>query len=798
MTPRTRTSNKDASYKVYYSKKVPQQVRFPHRRKAVRRPEPVAQDAGQKRQMKFLPEMMRQPRTKEEESETEEESTAQATAIGGTVERTPKTSKTGIKRKDGDLEGELVLHGSSVSTSSKRRRRTTAPKEEPTRTFRRQSTMTQLADGQRPSAFDDEPDFKPVKRSSRASWGGPCDTEWERAKKQRTLTQMIPGIGRLTKEELEELSDLDADPEDDETSDNAVSQTLLEQGLLYIDVPMHMAAPAQHVSNVENHRTQSSKDGNHDLPAALHPQSSVVIHSSDTEDEDPSEQAYQPTQFIEAPARRTGRTPRRMAAPQFANIVDDPARSTKPKFSLLSTPEKRRVFEIPSSQSPAESILSTQTSPQKSNTFMLRERPIDTIIIAETPSKCRQVTFQDLTVQPAPPIRLRKFKSTIQDSEDEEESDVENDGIEEHHTDTTNRRVHALSFSSGTQAAVSRADLACADGNGDMCLNSQESSQEVDDPTFRQRPYQPSPELGESWAPVIYEDDGPGFESYQSLRSGIRSQPFRGAAASEQSLPILDQTVEVSQLDLTESTQARMPVDDLPSTPPIIQRPHEDIPSTPMVIEDESSDHEGARPEPDLPRTLPHEKPEPPSTLVHQSTDLDGEPVQIQRSPSADHETQQSHSSKAEQQLHNEWLSYSQYAHGNAPKSSSMHTAVDTFSRNATPRCSRTEALVPSSARVQHSQATTVDEVTPKKARAQRITSANTTPRRPSKSQPFVSPERPPSLFIPSSFPSPSRTAMEGWSSPMAVRTQNVPGSSQMLGSLEDFSIPPPPPREDE
>ena len=172
--------------------------------------------------------------------------------------------------------------------------------------------------------------------------------------------------------------------------------------------------------------------------------------------------------------------------------------------------------------------------------------------------------------------------------------------------------------------------------------------------------------------------------------------------------------------------------------------------------------------------------------------------MQVPRSPSTDRETQQSHSSKAEQQLQHEWLSYSQYVHSRAPGSSSMRAVPDAYSYNATPHIPNKGALVSSSARMQHSQATTVDELTPKKNRTQRVVSANTTPHRNSKSQPFISPEKPPSLFIPSSFPSPSKTAMEGWSSPVAPRMQNVYGSSQVMDSLEDFSIPLPPPIEDD
>jgi hypothetical protein len=393
---------------------------------------------------------------------------------------------------------------------------------------------------------------------------------------------------------------------------------------------------------------------------------------------------------------------------------------------------------------------------------------------------------------------LRKFESTIQDSEDEEGSDIEDDVVEGGQVVAVVEAAHGHAVGADTQAVLKQIDQACAGTDENRLSDSRESSTKPEEPLIQTRPYQPSPELGESWAPIMYDDDGPDYGSYRSSRTGAKSQSFRETDSSKESLPVLDQTNEVSQLDLT--TQAPMPPGDFPSTPPMVQeQPDENYPSTPMVIRDESSDEEEeAETDPTPPRTAQRIVPQPPSTLVHQSSDLDGEPVQVPRSPSADRETQQSHSSKAEQQLQNEWLSYSQYVHARAPNSSSMHAAADAFSYNATPRLQRTGALAASSPRIQQSQATTVDEVTPKKNRTQQVVSANTTPHRPAKSQPFISPEKPPSLFIPSSFPSPSRAAMEGWSSPVTARTQNVYGSSQVLGSLEDFSIPLPPPIEDD
>ena len=800
MTPRTRTSNKDANYKVYYSKKVPQQVHFPHKRKTVRRPASTEQDDVDKRQMKFLPEKMRQPKADfadyYEEDVQGESSTAQEAPEEKVPEATPVNKKKGRKRESNDLQEESETDGEPIVTSSKRRRRTRPPKNEPSRTLRRQSTMTQLADGRRPSLDADEPDFKSAKRRSRVSWGG--NTEKERDKKQRTLTQMIPGMGRLSKEELEELSDLDAELEEDGSGNDAVSQSLLDQGLLEVDASPRKAVAASRSEMEADSATVQTEEG-HNLPLDIYQQSFVAIQSVEALSQGDDEEDYQPTQFIEAPARRTRETPRRMAKRQPTDKLNTSGKSSKSRFSLLATPEKRRVFEIPSSQSPAESILSTQTSPQKSDRPVLQERNSNVTVVAETPSKRRQVTFQEPAPQPAPPLRLKKFESTIQDSEDEDGSNIEDDAIEQEDAEASEEAANRQSVGADTQAVLNQIHQACAHADGHRLLDSQESSEEAEELLVRQGPYEPSPELGESWAPVMYDDDGPEYGSYRSSRTGVKSQSFRETDNSKESLPVLSQTIEASQLDLT--TQAPAPVGEIPSTPPTIQpEPDNNLPSTPMVIRDESSDEEVEEPaaEPTQPLTVPRIVPQPPSTLVHQSTDLDGEPVQVPRSPSTDGETQQSHSSRAEQQLQNEWLSYSQYGHARPLNTSSMHAAADAFSYNATPRLPKRETLAASSARIEHSQATTVDEVTPRKKRTQQITSAGTTPHRTSKLQPFVSPEKPPSLFIPSSFPSPSRAAMEGWSSPVMARTQNVYGSSQVLGSLEDFSIPLPPPIEDD
>jgi hypothetical protein len=95
--------------------------------------------------------------------------------------------------------------------------------------------------------------------------------------------------------------------------------------------------------------------------------------------------------------------------------------------------------------------------------------------------------------------------------------------------------------------------------------------------------------------------------------------------------------------------------------------------------------------------------------------------------------------------------------------------------------------------------------VTPRKARSHipsATTTATSTPRKlvPS-SQPVISPQRPATLVIPSSFPSPGRVSLGGWSSPVrggGSLTDGGGGESGSLASEIDFSIPPGPPGGDD
>lgn len=851
MTPRTRSSNKDANFKVYYSEKVPQQIRFPHRRKVVRRPSAAAKYGEDKKQMRFLPEKMRVRRdavdSEEEDDEDEDEENEEdgGVAIGsedGEEENTSgdktvtgrdrKRQRETIKFESGDDDEEPVRptpkrRRTAAGPRSKRRSRQVEPESgneadatsshtrqevDRSRTLRRQSTMTQLVEGRRPMSDTEEPAFKPVKRGPRLSWGG--QSRKAKDKKQRTLTQMVPGMKPLeivSDEDMEEgLSDKEAEEKDSQAYGEAIAARLAQEGLIQ-----------EKSDEIEGEHSEGMNNaGDDSAPADSLIAPSVVVHSiEDNTDED--EQSYQPTQFIEAPSTRTRRSPRRTfavkpQAPQPTKPLPTETRKTaKSKFGLLSTPEKRRIREIPSSQSPPESPLSTQVSPSKAHRSPLQERSGNTTQVVDTPSKRKQVTFQIPTKVPIPPPTLRKFRSVIQDSEDEEDDLIEEDKDRSGHhvgahtqalVQNLHNTAHGRDIGTETQAVLDQIDHACADANEDADRRSRDSSEELGVSIF-DREYESSPELGDLLQPRNAHQME---DSYRTAHVGVKQEPAHGDDMSDPVVPELSLEQEVHSPYRTAhagvkqeqshsdallgdthvpldselvSTSTELPsTTQVPSSPPIIQQPVEDTcPSTPLVIMDSSDEEDEPGPTP--PPKSTHTITQASSHTLQQSADLNGESVQVPRSPTAQPDTQHSHSSKAEQQLQNEWFSYSQYVEARPTHTSSMNVAHDKFSYDAT--------FKPAAAPHYMSQATTVDEVTPRKNRTQHTISTHTTPRKIASSQPFSSPSKPPPLFIPSSFPSPAKARMDEWSSPVYGRTQDTGYNG---GSLEDFSIPLPPP----
>ncbi|KAH6865979.1 hypothetical protein BKA58DRAFT_366298 [Alternaria rosae] len=849
MTPKTRSSNQDADYKVYYSKKVPQQIRFPHKRKTVRRRSTPVHDG--KRQMVFLPDKMRRQGTpvvadSDEESDTDLEEDLEDGVVSIKAEvdeeeeeeeqQPARTKRKGKKRNSDGLQQEDNGEEGPVEPTSKRRRTAaplknnrrsrrveagadykddaTATKADRERTLRRQSTMTQLVDGRKPLPDDEEPSFQPVKQSSRLSWGGRGKSEVKSDRKQRTLTQMIPGMRPqeiMSDEDLDEiLSDAEAEERASQTYGDAVAQRLAQQGFYRVEgngarenIGADDAINDMEQNLEDKHIKKEPMANSQDTPE-------LVVQSVEDEMDEDCEDSYKPTQFIEAPATRTTRATRRGKGPRVAETEQafyapqGQARTRKARFSLLSTPEKRRIREIPSSQSPADSPLSTQVSPQKLHRSPLKQRSDNSILAPETPSKRKQVTFKMPSKTPIPPPTLRKFESTIQDSEDEDDGVIEED-------------LPAVGPATGkaigadTQAVLDRIDQACADANGEEVMEDSASPQDSGDLPELRGDQEPSPELGDlqkqssgrsssTVAKSVAVKQEPGYDDddYEDEEDDdatiLPTVPFN---PSNEERPIK------SEANTSSEGELPLPEEQLRSTPPVIaDLNQETCPSTPMAINDDSSEEaeEAPPPDPTPPRSSNVHAPLFTSTDMHQSADLDGESIQVPRSPSPDHETQQSHSSKAEQQLHNEWFSYSQYVNARAPESSSMRAAPDAFSYNDTPRLPQNTA--PQSnhqpSGYHPSQATTVDEITqrtPRRKRIQHFSSTHTTPHRIASSQPAISPSKPPPLFIPSSFPSPEKVAAEGWSSPMFGMTQAAGGyKSSQWASLEDFSIPPPPP----
>ncbi|EMD93489.1 hypothetical protein COCC4DRAFT_133135 [Bipolaris maydis ATCC 48331] len=821
MTPRTRTSNREADFKVYYSKKVPQQIHFPHKSKTVRRRSTPIRDNQEKRQMVFLPDKMRR-QTMGVVSDSDDDSEDVDTDIEEDAEeRTTDKSKqkgrkrgTGIMHEEQDSEhDDSTPHEpkhQSKSASSKSHRRTRriqgtsdneANKMDRERALKRQSTMTQLVDGRKPLPGVEEPDFKPVKKTSRLSWGGKGKSvKRSKDQKQRTLTQMVPGMRPLeimSDEDMDEaLSSIEAEDKDGHAYGHAVAWRLAQQGLYQTGgndgavVTTEKANEDAKPLLIEEKEHQSTADSQDVIESAL----------QSVEDCDDS---YRPTQFIETPSRRSGRVTRRNTVTQASKVGETSSvrykseRSAKARFSLLSTPEKRRVCEIPSSQSPADSPLSTQFTPQKLNQSPLKQCTENSSNNAvETPSKRKQVSFEMPSKTPIPPPKLRRFESTIQDSEDEDDDTIEEDAPlpKRAKQEFDDVGFSALGRSVGTdaQSMIDQIDRACAEANDTGGTVSPESSPEPDSLPVLRGHKEPSPELGD-------------VHKQRYIRSEWIIQ--------KDHLAYHDEPTRIKQEPGGTGTEVPTQTNQLHSTPPILEADVQDtFPSTPMAMPEDSSDEEiSIKKEPNPSQLDRRPSLQSVSAGMHQSTDLDGEFVQVPRSPSPQHETQESHSSKAEQQLQDEWLSYSQYMNVRPSKSSSLRVIPDASSYNATPLppLNTAQPLQQQQQQQHHhhhssgyrpSQATTVDEITqrtPRTKRTQNFSSTHTTPHRIASSQPvFISPGKPPPLFIPSSFPSPGKAgaATEEWSSPIVSMTQGAYYRSSQWASLDDFSIPLPPP----
>lgn len=766
-----RRSSDDAELKVYYSRRQPKQIHFPHKRKVVRRRATEEREGLDKRQMVFLPDKMKSKRRQEvRDSSDEEEETETGSLEDPTVEtdkdrsiRTDAGRRANRKRKSNKIEDDTKATGAPVQNKRKRRRKGGSPPasfdsktneadmqlehdskstmktEDMDRRLRRQSTMTQLVEGRRPLLGTKDPEFKPVRRGHRTSWGG---GKGSRAKdgKQRTLTQMIPGmqpLGILSSDDddddlEEELRHTEGEVNQDEPYRRTITERLTQQGL-YQPIGDNDKSKDRLEITGENLHPSIVIEDDDALPLVSQVEPSIEVESAEDD--------YQPTQYVEAPATRIRRSSRRQHSTATTSPIlraPSSSRVAKSRFGLLTTPEKRRIREIPSSQSPAESPISNHVTPHKMLRSPLKQVSLNVHLVPETPSRRKNETSKD------PPPTL-KFQSTIQDSEDEDDDIIEED--------------LPLNNLSGMPAMIRSVEFQEGDG-----LHVQSSSQ-------RLRP--------------VTEHGSPRPDDSIQTCSAPREE----------------------QLDYRQDTDAFDTIfpetaEEIHSTPPPVHAYNEDtFPSTPMVIQDESSDDEMEpfpTSQPRGPRATP-----PTSSHIQQFANVDEDVDHAGCSVPPQHETQESDTHKAELQLQSEWWTYSQYVNTRGPQTSSMNVTRDLSSYNATPLLPvNTTGALTKPLKDGFSQATTVDEVTPKRKRLRRTISVSS-PSKMASSRMFVSPCKPPPLFIPSSFPSPAKAGGDSWSSPSVKWTQDGPSGSQytfsandIVESVENFSIPPPPPGE--
>jgi len=805
--------------------------------------------------MVFLPDKM-QRQSAEVVDDSDDSGDLDTDAEESVEEKITKASKQEGRKRSSDIINEEPdsEHDDSIANPSKRRCKTVSSKnhrrarcirvssdneedgEDNTnreRTLRRQSTMTQIVDGRKPLPGVEVPDFKPVKKTPRLSWSGKGkSSKKSQDQKQRTLTQMVPGMRPLEimsdDDLIEALSEVETEDKYDQAYGDAVAKRLAQQGL-------HQTGD----NNGEN--LAIVKAGKHSNPKSTKKEErdNPTVDSQDITEsvvqsvEDDCDDSYQPTQFIEAPSRRLNRATRRNTRGQASkpgeasDASQKPNRSTKTRFSLLSTPEKRRVREIPSSQSPADSPISTQVTPHKPNRSPLKQcmsNPNNAA--AETPSKRKQVTFDMPSKTPMPP-KLRRFESTIQDSEDEDDDITEDDSFlprrsEQGFDGSVGVSVPGKNIGADTQRMLDEIDRACDEANATGDTIRPGSSPELGDPLITRGYNESSPELGEvrKQSPgyrerAVQEEQQVDYDKSTRIKQEFENEDEDDKHYTEDPSALMKPLHAGTPLkdDATISIKAEplAHMEQLHSSPPTLDTDFQDtFLSPPMILPDDSSDEERSIDrDPTPPRSSRRPLPQPTSADIQQSANHDDESVQVPRSPSLQHESQQSNSSKAEQQLQDEWLSYSQYVTVRPLASSSVRAVPDAFSYDATPRPPQKPAPPPpqhQSSEHLPSQATTVDEITqrtPRTKRTQHISSTHTTPHRIASSQPiFPTPSKLPRLFIPSSFPSPGKTDTnaEEWSSPVMGMRQDVARGnykSSQWASIEDFSIPPPPPGEE-
>ena len=799
MTPQTRSSNQKVDYKIYYSKKPPKQLLFPAHNKTVRtkkgnKPKPQ----GPERQLR-IGETVGGRIGRVEDSEDEDDSQDEDEEVGAreqengigiehgeparpaaTRRRKSKVlqeeeadqelGKTSQKRRRISNDAKKAMTTKSEKPTSKRsikgspatrtgrlKRESSEPEdrhppeepaseEEETRSASkrrkrpdRQSTMTQFARGDKPSPGSAEPDFVPVKKPRRSLGKG-------KEKGQQTLTQMVPGMfGGRTIEDSGDETDDDEEQEEDEAEANHADDTYFH------DIGEHLAQQGVY-------------------QPADRAEEQTVSRTSKT------------------PELPTGKISLKPPPPEKMDAGTKNAKSAaflSPR-SILSTPQRRRMREIPSSQSPSESLLSTQTTPQTLRSHRrspLKARSGNLNTVLDTPSKKKQVTFLEPTKRLS---SLRRIGSVVMDSDDDEEeeelSEDEEPAIQGGsigaQTQAMIQHIDQTDIGAETQAMIRQIDQVCANAEEDATILSNRDLSE---------------ELGGSKTPRNHQES------------------YAGASEIQHRAPVADPVQPYTPV------RQRSPYSGLPK---IKQEPLEEgeedetiTPRPPTKIKQEPTDDEETTPQSSINHPS-NSQPPSPSTFDQDTLDLnDPHP------PSPSQHTQNtttSHTLEAEAQIQTEYLSYSQYPR--LPPPSSMHVQSDeTFTYQQTPHPLPTQRLdTAANPKTSHppsfSQATTVDsEPSPRKSfttpqrKSTRFSGGLPDSSSPTQSSPFRipdsqpplvgslgSPVRPPPLLIPSSVPtSPVRGLMEG---------ERMTSSSPVFvvgDSLEEgveFSIPEGPP----
>lgn len=830
MPAQTRNSNKATTFKAYYAKKAPKQVFFPHKRKIVReKPGAWASTVHQPRQTTFIPEKLRVGnvvRDSDGEDEENEENLSSAepekevedeVEVGerGRVGKVGKFMRASRKRimqethYDGDEQSvrptkkrarqpakkakgsPAVKSEPAADTEVSPRRSYASPSETEVEEdrrlrWRRQSTMTQLIEGRVPNDSDSEPKFQPVRRALRRSISGGMD------KKQRTLTQMVSTLTPVPVVSDEE-------PEE-EAPNGAYSDALARR--LASEAAAEDAVPTPDSS----------------LPVAA-TQNPLAHYTAvaDSEDEDEDEEYY-PTQHIPAPALRRKQTPKRVSgrasltSPALTNDGGTPRRTPKSRFGLLATPERRKICEIPSSQSPPDTPILTQVTPAHRRVPLV-ELSCAMRNIQDTPSKRKKVMFSDIVKTAPQSGGKHRFGDAVRDSEDEDD-DLE-DLVDEGGSAFAGRNIGAeTQMQINAIDHLARCQDAGAETQAELELIDQACAWEEEDQTLNDDLI--SPNLGERDAAAAAEED----EESQELGTPRHLQPEQDAEGPPSNQKgSSNSSAEVIPVQHShDETQPTLPVSPAPLPSSSTVDPSNLTLTTQNHYIPISKDTQAI-----TTQTYPPEVPaasQPRPLTQHTGTlelDLDGDPIQVRRSPpplpsTETQTTNRSFSSKVEQQLQLKW-SKSQFppAHSDANESTNMPppqwqpgmgvsqaTTLDPtqWSPHATPKkTQRTQqGLDVTPRKTQRTPA-----VTPKSGKR----SATITPHKIPNSQPFPSPARPDTLVIPSSFPTPSKEAAywaeaDKWLSPSGEPKWDLgPLEGSDVEEMEDFSIPAGPPADD-